>query len=53
MGLRWGKLAVSIEWYGANPWFARWAWGLHKWRWRGESSWRHGAAYLGKIRVVW
>jgi hypothetical protein len=53
MSFRIGRFALVLEWRPANPWTARWAWGLHKWSWQGQSSWRHGAAYLGKLKIVW
>lgn len=48
MSFRIGKFAVVIDHYAAGC-----GWSLHKWRWRGESSWKHGAAYLGRFRIVW
>ena len=48
MNLRLGPLALTIEWYAVYC-----GWGLHKWSYAGRSSWRHGAAYLGRIKLIW
>lgn len=53
MNIRLGRLAVMFEWYSAEPWMARRCYSIHKWSWRGVSSWRHGSARIGKIKIVW
>lgn len=28
-------------------------WSIKKWRYFERSSWRHGTAYLGRLKIVW
>lgn len=48
MNVRCGPLAVVFHWYPVNTGFA-----IHKWRYKHESSWRHGAAYFWRLKVMW
>ncbi len=31
----------------------RWGWYVQKWRYFNKTSWRHGSAQIGPLRVVW
>lgn len=45
---RLGPLALSIQWYPVPV-----GWSAHRWRYAGRASWRHGAAYLGRVKLIW
>lgn len=48
MDFRLGPVAVSFYVYPNNL-----GWGLHKWRYMHQTSWRHGTAYLWRLKIMW
>jgi hypothetical protein len=46
--LRLGRFALTVERYPVGI-----GWGLHRWRYGSQESWRHGAAYLGRVKLIW
>lgn len=48
MNLRLGDFAVTILLCPVS-----YGWAVQKWRYKHESSWRHGTAYLGRVKVIW
>lgn len=39
------------------PVFLQWRsvshWGVYKWSYGSRSSWRHGSAYVWRLKIVW
>lgn len=48
LNLRLWKFAVTFQRYPASV-----GWEILKWRYYDKSSWAHGTAYLGRVKVVW
>lgn len=48
MNLRCGPLAVSVWWISVNMGIS-----FHKWFWKNQRSWKHGCAYIGRIKIIW
>lgn len=46
--IRVGNFAVVFAWYPSGCGRE-----VIKWRYHGRSSWKHGAAYLGRLKVMW
>jgi len=43
--------AVVFRWYVTPyPWRS---WGISKWEYFSQTSWRHGAIYLWKLKIMW
>ena len=47
MTLRLGRFALVVMLYPSS------AWGVYRWTWKGETSWRHGSARFGRLKLVW
>lgn len=48
MTIRLGKLALVISRYPSGC-----GWSINKWQYKGQESWRHGNAYLGRFKIMW
>ena len=49
------RIPIVIRYYPAS-WcslFTRRGYAIHKWQYGSRSSWRHGNAYIGPIKVTW
>jgi hypothetical protein len=46
--MRIGNFAVVFAWYPSGC-----GWAVRKWRYKHLTSWKHGAAYLGRLKIMW
>lgn len=46
--IRIGDFAIVFMWYPINL-----GYGVHKWSYFHESSWKHGSAWLWRLKVCW
>lgn len=48
MSIRLGSFAVVFEWNSVS-----YGWTIQKWKYKQMTSWWHGTAYLGRLKVIW
>jgi len=51
--LRIGSFAIVFLWSGWGFFWFRHAWYLHKWKYFSQTSWKHGSAGLGPVKIAW